>query len=429
MPIESHRGSAVRRRVAALVSLLSLVLLFSAALTAPTGVAATSLEKGLEKLDELKKKIEKAKDAENKVGNPYNRLIHTAIIGKFNLILTGYQGQKLFGCGASTVMHRLATIDYRATQIYVFSKGGVGPGDPQFKEALSNQLDAAEDLISELRQCGAPEAAKEQAKTIKHRVRMFQHTAHGTRESQGEHVNFPALRADKFDIYKEKLKLLRGQKVYGCDVVEYFDLIEDLDDALVYARSFTLDSAELTEKRREAALRDASTALRELTRAWRKLPCGPQCNDAWDNDGDGNTDGADTGCLTTGDTTEGTHRWTVPYPGDGMSLTAWLDFKARFKAGQAIADAAYRLFFNPTVHDSVTLNHGSVPISGAMPCAFLSGTTIRAGIGSMAPTGGVLPAPPTNDHARLVLDLTDPAGGGTCGTGTVELQIAVDTRD
>ena len=123
--------------------------------------------------------------------------------------------------------------------------------------------------------------------------------------------------------------------------------------------------------------------------------------------------------------------WDFQYPGDGSSITDWLDFKPYFGAliGSVLG---YRVFYGPglgmTVHLSSTPNHGAMPIGGTMPCASLGATGISAGIGNQAPTGGVLPAPPDSDHMRIAISTSDPPGGGTCGAATTALKVATDTR-
>lgn len=157
-------------------------------------------------------------------------------------------------------------------------------------------------------------------------------------------------------------------------------------------------------------------------------PAQPACSDGADNDGDGKVDGGDSRCLSTRDTTEQTSAWPFHYPGNGSSGFDWIDLKPFFGpfAGTVMA---YRVLFGmTTVHMSTSLNHGPTPINGTMPCPFLGPTGIRAGVGAMAPTGGGLPPAPDSDHLRIVIDTSDPAGGGDCGSGPADLEVATDTR-
>jgi hypothetical protein len=154
------------------------------------------------------------------------------------------------------------------------------------------------------------------------------------------------------------------------------------------------------------------------------------CSDGLDNDADGAIDfPADSGCLSASDTTEQTTEWIFTFPGDGSSITNYIDFKPFFGpfGGSVVA---YRVLVPPStaVHDSPTPNHGATPINGAKPCGSLGATGIKSGIGSMAPIGGSLPPAPDSDHQRIVVDTVDPSGGGTCGTGSTTLAVATDTR-
>jgi hypothetical protein len=261
-----------------------------------------------------------------------------------------------------------------------------------------------------------------------------------------------------------KKGILAGRTAYGCDAVEFWLQIEAIDVQLYLATGLGRTAKDRAEYDR--LVDGAMRAAKRLIELWNRVPCdepgqptttttgpsttttgtdtttttgtgttttttpppSPQCSDGSDNDADVQTDfPTDSGCLSAQDTTEATTDWPFHYPGDSFTGTDWIDLKPFFGAfGNSVE--AYRVFFNPTVHDSATPNHGATPISGTMPCPSLSDTEIRAGIGDQAPTGPPLPAAPDSDHLRIVIDTEDAPGGGTCGSGTVNLTIAVDTR-
>jgi hypothetical protein len=251
-----------------------------------------------------------------------------------------------------------------------------------------------------------------------------------------------------------KAKVLSGTTVQGCDAVELFDLSESVDTPLAVITEASFEDGGARKQIRRL-LEDAIKGAGELFNFWTALPCDggisttttttstgtdststttttapakPECSDGVDDDGDGMVDGADSGCLSMPDTTERSEVWPFHYPGDGASGFDWIDLKPYF--GTWIGTVvAYRVLFGTTpVHSSMIIDHGPTPINGTKPCASLGATGIEAGRGSGAPTGGGLPAAPDDNHVRIVIDTSDPPGGGDCGLGPVNLEVAFDTR-
>lgn len=169
-------------------------------------------------------------------------------------------------------------------------------------------------------------------------------------------------------------------------------------------------------------------------------PGQPECNDGIDNDSDGQIDfnggpsaPVDAGCLSEQDTTEDDFSALFEVDGESSGATNFYDFKPRGTAEPALPASGYRVWFNPVLHDSNTVNHGGVPISGTSPCAQATPETeIAAGVGDQAPTtsptfGNSLGPPPDANHMRVVIDLQNPAAD-PCPTATHTIKIAVDTR-
>jgi hypothetical protein len=117
-------------------------------------------------------------------------------------------------------------------------------------------------------------------------------------------------------VLKLKRDLLQGETVEGCDVVELFVLIEQVDLLIVRAKETKPNDFDnhgkrkATRERREILTR-AVELVRQLTRTYQKLPCDPTddappppppgtraCSDGVDNDADRLTDGPDPGCRT-----------------------------------------------------------------------------------------------------------------------------------
>ena len=144
-----------------------------------------------------------------------------------------------------------------------------------------------------------------------------------------------------------------------------------------------------------------------------------ECSDGRDNDADMLADfGSDPGCLSAADNQEKDVILPAELPGQGLSNKNFVD--ANFGAGIG----RYWAAFNPVLHESATPNHGPVPISGTPLCTGAT-TTVEAGVGSQAPTGGGLPPPPGAGTLRIVITTTDAPGGDPC-TGTKNVRIAAE---
>jgi hypothetical protein len=433
------------------VGLLSALLLGVSLGVIAAGGGASTLERanppagsgaGLKK---LQKQLEKALD--EKDGNRFNDLIKDAIDAKRKWIGKAFGSQTVSGCNAGWLLERFDAVDV-ALEAAAHPKNK-NRRKKEIEKAIAAANSVAVDVGTNHENCPKPVEAEVQHSTaIFNLVEPLSST-----EPPSDEV--------RRQVAARKSLFMGEERVYGCVATEYLVALEQIDIPLAVASDIGDDDG--SEQLQRRLVSDAKREIKKFRRYWRKVPCQepgtgtatttgtgsttttssptdsttttpppppvPQCSDGVDNDSDGNVDQAsDTGCLSAQDTTELTNVWPFHYPGDGGSGTDWIDFKPFFGPFDGMV-MAYRVFFGTTtVHNSTEINHSATPINGSKPCAFLGATGIRAGRGAMAPTGGPLGAAPDSDHIRIVIDTVDPAGGGTCGFGPFDLEVATDTR-
>jgi hypothetical protein len=367
-----------------------------------------------EPLAELNAKTEAARRMKTNEGRKYESLIRDAIDAKHEFMELAFGQQTLFGCNVNRLFRAMDDVDVPASAAFSPNQ----PKRPRL-EAADQAIQASRALKGLIAHC--PQATRKVKKLTRQIVDNLE-----AAKQKIEDGDKPSEFLNR--VHDLKRDMLRGTVVYGCNAERFYDAIARIDVTL-YAAAF---EEHQSQSNREHFLKVALENIHSLDRQWTEVPCGgttvpppetPACSD-----GAGSDFPANPACLSAQDTTDQSHAWTYHYPGEGFTGTDYIDFKAEFKDGEAITANAYRVFFNPSVHETTTVNHGATPITGTMPCDGLSGTTIRAGIGGQAPTGGVLPATPGEDHMRIVIDTSDPVGGTNCGTGTVTLQVAADTR-
>jgi hypothetical protein len=394
-------------------------------------------------LKKIQKKLQKALDKDTTPSDFYD-LVRQATTDKRKWIGKSFGSQMVAGCKAGWLLENFEAID---VSLEAAADSEV-TGDDRKKE-IDNALAAANAVAADVgtnhKNCPSPvQGEVNLAGAIFHAVDgLFSGEA-------------PPL-AERRQIAASKALFLGEDRIYGCAATQYLTALEGIDIPLAITSESSASGGRPTR-----LVKEAVGELKKFRRYWRKVPCDepgtgtstttstststgtetqtttsttttttpalPACSDGQDNDGDGKVDGGDSGCLSTQDTTEQTDVWSYPYPGDGGMGFGWIDLKPFF--GSWIGTVvAYQVFFGTTpVHTSMVIDHGPTPINGTKPCSSLGATGIRAGRGSAAPTGGGLPAAPDSDHMRIVIDTSDPPGGGDCGLGPVDLEVATDTR-
>jgi hypothetical protein len=400
---------------------------------------------GNQALERLQDRVDQAQDADDV--RTLTQATRKAAHAKLEFFLEGFEGIPLAGCvHAGQLIGDLERIDTLIAQ----AAGGSSRPKKALKDAAEMANYFGGNVITKCE--GAMERQVEVMKAILTNVRELEDE--GKRPSKKEQRKLKRL----------KNSFLEGATVQGCDPIDLLDIAEGVDIPMPIDADSGLPGARRPPQGVRRLINDAADAVKRLRVYWAEFPCDPPgtqttstgtetttetqtttatgtttdtttppprpvCDDGADNDSDGSIDfPADKGCMSAGDTTEATTEWVFTMPGDGQTITNYIDYKAFFGPfGMEIR--AYRVLRpGGTVHESNTPNHGATPISGTMPCAGLSATGIRAGIGSQAPTGGGLPVQPDDDHHRVVVETTDPAGGVNCGTGNVTFELAADTR-
>jgi hypothetical protein len=207
---------------------------------------------GLQEMSEviLEAKADNAGDAKDvkKLAKRAQELKLTAIEG-------GFRGQTIHGCPAHewvlllelidgdlsrAVAGSLKRVEGRLLKSFAFAK--------EFADLAAECAEQRERVISE--------QVEKQVKDL------------GSRASKGK-LSREALREGAERVEKLKRELVAGERVYGCEVVRTFTLIQSIDRALA--------SAEVNEDRklRASLLRRAAVQSGELIERWRELPCEP----------------------------------------------------------------------------------------------------------------------------------------------------------
>jgi hypothetical protein len=267
------RTGALRPTLAALLAVgatVALVLVSAAGGSASAGAlrADPPYVQASTTLKELGKALDDADDAAAKPGDAFGGLIKRAENLKEEFIRKGFAGQKLLGCKAKSLIVELDGVDRTLAMA---------------QEAGTNRLRglslltaaaAAGNLSEVLGDCpGASNTEKELAKEIEAKIHDVAKAHDRDKLTEGELVRASG------QIAHRKKKILKGERILGCDVVEIHVLIDQIDVALVHANqplpagANDRETARIVKKRRNG-IRDAEKALATLTKAWQLVPCG-----------------------------------------------------------------------------------------------------------------------------------------------------------
>jgi hypothetical protein len=244
------------------------------ALSPADGWAAPS-ERALDALDQTDQEIVNAK---GNSGNPrrttYYEDLRAATRNKILFILTAFKGTTMLGgCDGDELIFLLDRIDVALEQAE--HKSGKNR-----RERLERALKHAKKLDRFIDECAQGVAAGG-GDLIKDKVRKL------VKQDKEDELSGKELRKKAGKVFKLKRDLLRSQTIEGCDVTELFVQIERVDLLIIRAEETKANDFDgrKKEKKKKAArkrreiLERAIDLVRELTRTYRKLPCGPSNDD------------------------------------------------------------------------------------------------------------------------------------------------------
>ncbi len=430
--------------LAPIAALLAALLLAAAPTVARAGGPSHD---ALDSLNNLRDRLLNAKKKADGKQRRFRAELEQAHVDKVLFYLKAFEGTTFFGgCPGQKVIGLLDDID---TELEEAEHDSGKLRQRRIKRAL----DHAKELEKLIEGC-AQGAAAGHGDLIKGPVRKL------LKQEQKGKLSGKELRQGNGRLFKRKRDILEDERIQRCRVLEIFVQIERIDFLLVRAKEtkpkdFKKNGKKRAEKKRRKVVERTIDQFQELYRLYVMLPCDPPaivpppgggaggggggggvkpaCDNGKDDDGDGTADDSgsqgvtkDEGCMSPQDTTEGHTPWPVTLPGDGGSTISYTTFKPGFGAEPPPNVVRYGVFYNPTLHDTMTVNHGALPINGTNPCGSGASMEISAGIGSQAPTIGGEPTPDENEM-RIVLETTDSPTGDPCPT-TVDLRVVTDTR-
>jgi hypothetical protein len=249
------------------LALAALILVAGAGPTDAREPAPVPPPKALEQLKEMGEALDQADDVADKAGHAFFLGLKRAEDLKARFLGFGFRGQQVFGCGLAELLRRLDNID----RSMAIAQDASGPKRSNHLHAASH---LARNLATTLEGCpGAGEREPGIAKAIRARIDALQRLYVDDRLSDRK------LDDGVEDVSKRKRKILKDQQVYGCQVVDFFVLVERIDVALVFAderldRDATHEQKSRIIEKRKKWLRSTEKALVTLTRKWELVPCG-----------------------------------------------------------------------------------------------------------------------------------------------------------